>query len=163
MPIVTASKVTMRTAAATTLLTSFMAWPVPTSPQWKTFGLMVSKMGLTRAYASAGAPTMMAMVPASAPCGPPLTGASISVMPDAARSLAISRVALGSPVVMSAMIAPFFRPDARPSLPKITSRTSLEVGRQVITRSLSLASASGLWLETPPSPASFTIASGRRS
>jgi hypothetical protein len=50
MPIVTASKVTMRTAAATTLLTSFMAWPVPTSPQWKTFGLMVSKMGLTRAY-----------------------------------------------------------------------------------------------------------------
>src|SRR5262245_41791890 len=72
MPIVTASKVTMRTPAATTLLTSFMAWPVPTLPQWKIFGLMVSKIGLICAYASAGAPTMMAMVRASAPCGPAL-------------------------------------------------------------------------------------------
>ena len=49
MPMVTASNVAMRTLAATTLLTSFMVWPVPTSPQWKTFGLMVSNTGWTRA------------------------------------------------------------------------------------------------------------------
>jgi len=93
---------------------------------------------------------MMAMVPASAPCGPPLTGASINMMPDLASSLAISRVALGSPVVMSAMMAPFFKPETRPSLPKMTCCTSLEVGRQVITRSLWAASAFGLWVAMPP-------------
>jgi len=49
MPIVTASKVAMRTLAAITLLTSFMVWPVPTSPQWKMLGLMVSNTGWTRA------------------------------------------------------------------------------------------------------------------
>lgn len=99
---------------------------------------------------SAGAPTMMAMVPASAPCGPPLTGASIRAIPNSASSLAISRVAFGSPVVMSAMMEPLFRRDARPSLPKMTRCTSVEVGRQVITISLSVASALRLWLAMPP-------------
>src|SRR5262249_19440483 len=96
-------------------------------------------------------------------CGPPLTGASIKVMPAVARSLAMARVALGSPVVMSAMMLPFFRPAARPSPAKMASCTSLEVGRQVITRSLSAASALGLWLAMPPSAARPAILSGRRS
>jgi hypothetical protein len=51
---------------------------------------------------------------------------------------------------MSAMTAPFFNPEARPSLPKMTCCTSLDVGRHVITRSLCAASALGFWLAMPP-------------
>src|SRR5262245_59414961 len=54
--------------------------------------------------------------------------ASIKLMPALARSLAMARVALGSPVVMAAMMLPFFRPAARPSPAKLASCTCLEVG-----------------------------------
>ena len=146
-----------------TLLTSFIAWPAPTSPQWNTFGLIASKVSRMRANCASVPPAMIAMVPASAPCGPPETGASISSSPRSASSAAMARVAFGSPVVWSTMIPPGAMPAASPPSPKIASRTSFEVGRQSSTASQDWPSASRLCAGCAPAAAMSRTASGLRS
>ena len=106
---------------------------------------------------------MIAMVPASAPCGPPETGASINSSPRSASSAAMARVAFGSPVVWSTMMPPGAMPAASPPSPKIASRTSFEVGRQSSTASQAWPNASRLWAGCAPAAAMSCTASGRRS
>ena len=121
------------------LFTSLMTWPLPISPAWKTFRLMVFSTGRMRAYCASVAPTMMAMVPAWAPAIPPLTGASMSSTPSSASSPAMRRVSFGSPVVWSMIMVPARNPPTSPALPKMTSRTWTEVGKQRKIRSQAAA------------------------
>ena len=66
------------------LLTSLATVPVPSSPMWITLALNDCSTGRASSNTFLSPPTMMAMVAASAPTVPPLTGASSMAMPLAA-------------------------------------------------------------------------------
>ena len=66
------------------LLTSLATVPVPSSPIWITLALNDCSTGRASSNTFLSPPTMMAMVAASAPTVPPLTGASSMAMPLAA-------------------------------------------------------------------------------
>ena len=120
---------------------------------------MDSKAGFTLSNRASGAPIMIAIVPCSAPDTPPDTGASIRSIPCSARRAAISFVASGSPVVMSAISAPFGSDAATPSGPNRTCSTCTEVGRQVRTSSAPDApTPSGPFAAIAPSATRASIA-----
>ena len=66
------------------LLHSLATVPVPSAPMWITLALNDCNTGSASSNAFLSPPTMMAMVAASAPTVPPLTGASSMAMPLAA-------------------------------------------------------------------------------
>ena len=100
---------------------------MPTSPVLKILGLTASRAGIVCPTALSLPPTIIAKVPAVAPAGPPETGASTKEIP-LGNSSAICLVMTGSPVVMSQMM-PVSIVERRPFEAKMTSRTSLDVGR----------------------------------
>ena len=71
------------------LLTSLATVPVPSSPMWITLALNDCRTGRASSNTFLSPPTMMAMVAASAPTVPPLTGASSMAMPLAAMAAPI--------------------------------------------------------------------------
>ena len=85
-----------------------VASPAPTGPQWTTFFDHRSHSSDAVATSSGVLPpSMVVHVPASAPLGPPLTGASQKRMPRSANSFAASAfVCSGSPLVASITSAP---------------------------------------------------------
>ena len=87
------------------LLQSFTTWPVPGPPTRTTTEPSAPSRGSTRANASSEPPTKTLSVPASAPIGPPLTGASSESMPAAPSSSASRRASAGGPVDMSTNVA----------------------------------------------------------
>ena len=99
----TASAVATRHAADVTLLTSFMAWPVPGPPTWKIFFPRRARIGRARSRSAASPPTMIDSVASTAPRTPPETGASSIAAPRACTSLASRRVLDGSAVVISSI------------------------------------------------------------
>jgi hypothetical protein len=59
-----------------TWLHRFTVVPTPTGPRWNSLSPTISRTGRAAASASDEALIMMLSVPAAAPAGPPLTGAS---------------------------------------------------------------------------------------
>src|SRR5947207_14391625 len=66
------------------LLTSLATVPLPSAPMWITLALNDCSTGRASSNTFLSPPTMMAIVAASAPVVPPLTGASSMAMPLAA-------------------------------------------------------------------------------
>ena len=117
-----------------------------------TLQLIELSTGKARVSCSLVPPTIMAIVPAVAPLGPPLTGASINSMPSIASLAASSRVMPGSPVVISISIVPLLSAEATCCSPNKSDRRSSEVGRQVRTMSTDSASSAALlttWASAP--------------
>ena len=71
------------------LLTSLATVPVPSPPMWITLALNDCSTGRASSNTFLSPPTMMAIVAASAPVVPPLTGASSMAMPLAAMAAPI--------------------------------------------------------------------------
>ena len=71
------------------LLTSLATVPLPSPPMWITLALNDCSTGSASSNTFLSPPTMMAMVAASAPVVPPLTGASSMAMPLAAMAAPI--------------------------------------------------------------------------
>ena len=82
-PIATTSRVDSLHPTFIMLFTDFIVCPLPTrSPQWNTFWLMVRSTGRAFSNTSLGPEAMIEMVPATADCMGPDTGASNMEMPD---------------------------------------------------------------------------------
>ena len=71
------------------LFTSLATVPLPSPPMWITLALNDCRTGSASSNTFLSPPTMMAMVAASAPVVPPLTGASSMSMPLAAMAAPI--------------------------------------------------------------------------
>ena len=71
------------------LFTSLATVPLPSPPMWITLALNDCSTGSASSNTFLSPPTMMAMVAASAPVVPPLTGASSMAMPLAAMAAPI--------------------------------------------------------------------------
>ena len=98
----TASQLAAMLQAESTLLASFMVWPMPGfSPMTKTLPNTASA-SLTSAISAEGPDTITASVPFSAPATPPETGASICTMFFFA-SVAATSMATREPVVERSM------------------------------------------------------------
>jgi hypothetical protein len=109
------------------------------------------KSGSTRAYASLSPPTMIVSVPACTWGTLPDTGASSIAAPSARARSAISRLAAGLTVLMSAQIFPAARPARIPSAPEATASSTPSSGREVKTMSAASATSRGLSRHCRPS------------
>ena len=83
------------------LLTSLATVPLPSPPMWITLALNDCSTGRASSNTFLSPPTMMAMVAASAPVVPPLTGASSMAMPLAAMAAPIFFTIEGALVLRS--------------------------------------------------------------
>ena len=83
------------------LLTSLATVPLPSPPMWITLALNDCSTGSASSNTFLSPPTMMAMVAASAPVVPPLTGASSMAMPLAAMAAPIFFTIEGALVLRS--------------------------------------------------------------
>jgi hypothetical protein len=88
--------------------------------------------------------------PFSAPAWPPETGASMKSKPRFFASAYSSRAITAEAVVWSTTMAPFSTPAKTPSLPSITSRRSLSLPTQAMTKSWPCAAALGVGALLPP-------------
>ncbi len=97
---------------------------------------------MTAFTASRSPPTMIDNRASRAPTSPPDTGASMLWIFFDLATAYISRARLGSVVVMSTRMLPFFAPERTPRSPRMTSRTS--GGKPTIVNTTSDASATAL-------------------
>src|SRR5829696_4313093 len=138
-------------------------WPAPAGPTWTMVRPMPSSTGLARATASASPPTMIDSVPFSAPCGPPLTGASSIATPRSAIVSARRRAALGAIVLMSTRSRPGGGFSAKPPAASTTSSTCGVSGSIVTTTSARAAASATLAAGFAPCAARSATASRRTS
>ena len=118
----------------------FMIWAAPGfTPAVTTVGPHNRNMGISLASSDGLPETMTASVPARAPTGPPLIGASITVMPLAAQAVSIT-LRNGAPTVQVLTSVFSVLPESNPSCPVTASRNVASVGKE--TTMVSLASAS---------------------
>src|SRR5690606_8769154 len=97
LPTISASAVTVKAVAATTLFSAFIAWPQPSAPVRTSRSPSTRSTGSAVASAaSSSAPIMIVSVPVWAFATSPETGASINAMPRARSSAPSSRVPSGS-------------------------------------------------------------------
>mmetsp|Transcript_34921 Transcript_34921/g.113871 ORF Transcript_34921/g.113871 Transcript_34921/m.113871 type:complete len:222 (-) Transcript_34921:99-764(-) len=90
-----------RCAEFSTLLIDLVASPAPTGPQCTTFFDQASMKTDASATSAGEPPTIEVTLPAAAPFGPPLTGASTKRIPRVASCAASALVCSGSPDVQS--------------------------------------------------------------
>ena len=86
---------------------------------------------------------MIVSVPLTAPCEPPLTGASRKWAPCVEAASASLRLTVGAMVLISMIISPLRAPSSIPCGPATTSSTCMELGTIVITISDAMATARG--------------------
>src|SRR5579883_440074 len=127
------------------LFTILTTSPAPFGPTWKIFSFLpiASRTGRACSKISCSPPTMMVSVPLTAPCEPPLTGASRKCTPWVAANSPSLRLVAGAIVLMSIIISPLRAPARMPCSPVTTSSTSGELGSMVMTISESIATARG--------------------
>ncbi len=118
------------------LLTSLATLPAPGPPTWSRLALMASSTGMARARCPASPPIIMVSVPASAPAGPPETGASMKPSPFSAARAARRRETPASEVEVSTKTAPAGALARNPSGASTTFATTSAVGSEAMTTSL---------------------------
>ena len=106
---------------------------------------------------------MIVSVAASAPAGPPVTGASSIRTCFAPSAAAIRTVACGAIVLMSMTVKPGFAPARTPSGPSSTSSTSEVAVTIVMTTSECDASSAAVEEKEAPASSSGAARSGRRA
>ena len=102
---------------------------------WMTLALNDCSTGRASSNTFLSPPTMMAMVAASAPTVPPLTGASSMAMPLAAIAAPIFLTIDGALVLRSIYVWPWPMLARMPLSPRVTVSTSRGIGSEVITTS----------------------------
>jgi hypothetical protein len=136
--------------AMQTWFTILVSCPAPEGPSSVTARAYESITGLARSNGPGSPPHITVSLPFSAPACPPETGASMKSTPFAFAASKTLRATSADAVVWSTMTAPFFVPASAPSLPRITSITSLSLPTIVITKSQSFAAAAGVGAVFPP-------------
>ena len=99
-------------------------------------------MGRSRSHSVLGPEVITASVPLTAPAMPPLTGASMAVMPRSASPAATAFATCG-PVVERSTKTRTRDPAATPRSPSATSCTTAGIGRLAITISAREATSAG--------------------
>ena len=107
-PMASASEATAMLAASMMLFTSFIAWAWPgCSPSLQIFFAMSVSHGIAVATTSSLPDSMMDKVPARAAAGPPLTGASMVAMFEAASRFVFDETTVGPSVDISMYVRMF--------------------------------------------------------
>src|SRR5215472_7669288 len=153
-PRTSASAMPASVAAMTIWLHAFVTWPAPRSPTWTMVVPMTWSSGRQASRTSLRPPAMMDSVPASAPGGPPLTGASRHSTPPAAAAAPRRRVTSGDIVDMSIQVVPGAAPASRPCSPATTASTSGLSVTIVMTMSERSAASAGVAACSAPSATS---------
>src|SRR5476649_858132 len=144
------------------LFTSLATVPEPSGPMWITLALNDCSTGRASSNVFFSPPTMMAIVAASAPVVPPLTGASSMAMPLAAIAAPIFFTIDGALVERSMKVLPLVILARMPLSQRVTASTSLGMGSEVMTMSASfVTSAMDLPAVAPRSVQVFTAAAFR--
>ena len=145
------------------LLTSLATVPEPSPPMWITLALNDCSTGRASSNTFLSPPTMMAIVAASAPVVPPLTGASSMAMPLAAMAAPIFFTIEGALVDRSMKVWPLAMLARMPLSPRVTASTSLGMGSEVITTSAPLVTSAIDLAAVPPRSVQVFTAAGFRS
>src|SRR5215469_2867889 len=145
------------------LLQSLVTVPLPSAPMWITLALNDCSTGSASSNTFLSPPTMMAIVAASAPVVPPLTGASSMAIPLAAKAAPIFFTIDGALVLRSIKVWPLDMLARMPLSPSATASTSLGMGSEVITRSAPLVTSVIDLAALPPRSVQVFTAAGLRS
>ena len=124
---------------------------------------MASSSALWRSNSARAPLTHIASFPLLAPVGPPLTGASSSAMPLAAKRSCRRRTTVGEFVVKSNQVVPRRMPASKPSSARATASTSFGPGSEVKTTSLASATRRAESAQTHPAARCGAAASRRKS
>src|SRR3989338_5193641 len=141
-------------------ISSFILWPLPTSPMRVDFAAQVSRTGRMRSNPSALQPTMAESWPASACTGVPPKGASTKCPPLSASSAASASVEAGVAVEGSITISPLRAPAKIPSGPRIVASIWGEFDRQMWM----ISQTSAIWrgLDASCAPMASRLSTGVR-
>src|SRR5262245_22877827 len=128
---------------ASRLLQSFSVCPAPCPPTC-TVRPRQARSGRCCSKIVADPPTMIVSSPASAPRGPPLTGASSTSTPCGSSAAASRRARAGELVDISISAVPGRAASTRPSAPSTTSSTASTLGSEVTATSAAAKASAGV-------------------
>src|SRR6185437_13171126 len=145
------------------LFTSLATVPLPRPPMWITLALNDCRTGRASSNTFLSPPTMMAIVAASAPVVPPLTGASSMAMPLAAKASPIFFTIDGALVERSMKVWPLLILARMPPSPIATFSTSRGIGSEVMTISAPFVASATDLAPVPPRSVQVSSAAKLRS